>query len=141
MGNIFDHIRDHSRLGLENKSLENKSGRIFCVRQVYKFLPINLYVCVQTNLFFFIYTKSEEKEYYDGGAVFIIQTSYKMQYFTIFQGKLHLFNIQDHRSTRGLLAKPFKKRQVQKSDRINSDRQSGSDQLGSTRTNSDRLKQ
>ena len=32
------------------------------------------------------------------------------------------------------------KRQVQKSDRINSDRQSGSDQLGSTRTNSDRIK-
>ena len=28
-------------------------------------------------------------------------------------------------------------RQVQKSDRINLDRQSGSDQLGSTRTNSD----
>ena len=26
---------DHSRLGLENKFLENKSGRIFCVRQVY----------------------------------------------------------------------------------------------------------
>ena len=96
---------------MENKFLENKSGRIFCVRQVYKFLPINLYVCVQTNLFFFIYTKSEEKEYYDGGAVFIIQTSYKMQYFTIFQDKLHSFNTQDHRSTRGLLiiAKPFKK--------------------------------
>ena len=32
------------------------------------------------------------------------------------------------------------KRQVQKSDRINSDRQSGLDQLGSTRTNSDRIK-
>ena len=32
------------------------------------------------------------------------------------------------------------KRQVQKSDQINSDRQSGSDQLGSTRTNSDRIK-
>ena len=31
-------------------------------------------------------------------------------------------------------------RQVQKSDRINSDRQSGSDQLGPTRTNSDRIK-
>ena len=31
-------------------------------------------------------------------------------------------------------------RQVQKSDRINSDRQSGSDQLGSTRTNSYRIK-
>ena len=26
---------DHSRLGLENKFLENKSGRIFGVRQVY----------------------------------------------------------------------------------------------------------
>ena len=26
---------DQSRLGLENKFLENKSGRIFCVRQVY----------------------------------------------------------------------------------------------------------
>ena len=34
----------------------------------------------------------------------------------------------------------FLNRQVQKSDRINSDRQSGSDQLGSTRTNSDRIK-
>ena len=26
---------DHSGLGLENEFLENKSGRIFCVRQVY----------------------------------------------------------------------------------------------------------
>ena len=25
-----------------------------------------------------------------------------MQYFTVFQDKLHSFNIQDHRSTRGL---------------------------------------
>ena len=33
-----------------------------------------------------------------------------------------------------------KKRQVQKSDRINTDRQSESDQLGSTQTNSDRIK-
>ena len=38
---LRSHLRaimalDHSRLGLENeKSLENKSGRIFCVRQVY----------------------------------------------------------------------------------------------------------
>ena len=37
------------------------------------------------------------------GAVFIMQTSYKMQYFTIFQEKLHSFNTQDHRSMRGLL--------------------------------------
>ena len=34
----------------------------------------------------------------------------------------------------------YNKRQVEKSDRINSDRQSGWDQLGSTRTNSDRRK-
>ena len=29
MANIFDHIKDQSRLGLENKFLENKSRRIF----------------------------------------------------------------------------------------------------------------
>ena len=29
-----------------------------------------------------------------------------MQYFPIFQYKLHLFNIRDDQSTRGLLAKP-----------------------------------
>ena len=34
----------------------------------------------------------------------------------------------------------FLSRQIQQSDRINSDRQSGSDQLGSSRTNSDRIK-
>ena len=37
---LRSHLRammalDHSRLGLENEFLENKSGRIFCVRQVY----------------------------------------------------------------------------------------------------------
>ena len=29
IANIFDHIQDHSRLGLENKFLENKSRQIF----------------------------------------------------------------------------------------------------------------
>ena len=43
---------DHSRLGLENKFLENKSGRIFCVRQVY--LPTNLGACKPT--FYTFYT-------------------------------------------------------------------------------------
>ena len=58
--------------------------------------------CVQTafSYFFFLYTTSEDKEYYDA---LIIQTSYKTQYFTIFQDKLHSFNNQDHRRTRGLL--------------------------------------
>ena len=32
-----------------------------------------------------------------------------MQYFTILQYKLHSFNVQDDRNTRGLLAKPLKK--------------------------------
>ena len=51
--------------------------------------------------FIFLYTTSEEKEYYE--ALFLsYRPPYKMQYFTIFQDKLHSFNIQDHRSTRGL---------------------------------------
>ena len=31
---LRERALDHSRLGLENKFLENKSGRIFCVQQV-----------------------------------------------------------------------------------------------------------
>ena len=64
----------------------------------------------QTNLLFFLYTTSEEKEYYE--ALFL---SYRPR---------KKCNISQF----------FKKnRQVQKSDRINSDRQSGSDQLGSNK--------
>ena len=48
---------DHSRLGLENKFLENKSGRIFCVRQVYnlfyKILPTSLGTCKPTFYTFY----------------------------------------------------------------------------------------
>ena len=48
IANMFDHIQepcvDHSRSGLENKFLENKSGRIFLrsTGLLYKFLPTNL---------------------------------------------------------------------------------------------------
>ena len=44
IANIFDHIQDHSRLGLENKFLENKSRRIFLrsTGLLYKLLPTNL---------------------------------------------------------------------------------------------------
>ena len=47
---------DHSRLGLENKFLENKSGRIFLrsTGLLYKFLPTNLEVCKPT--FYTFYT-------------------------------------------------------------------------------------
>ena len=46
MVNIFDHIQDQSRLGLEIKFLENKSCRIFLrsTGLLYKFLPTNLRV-------------------------------------------------------------------------------------------------
>ena len=98
---------------MEHKFLENKSqlksGRIFCVWQVYKFLPINLGAC-KPFFNFFLYTTSEEKEYYEA---LIIQTLYKMQYFTIFEDKLHSFNTQDHRSTRGLLISETVQKNVQ----------------------------
>ena len=44
IANIFDHFQDRSRLGLENKFLENKSRRIFLrsTGLLCKFLPINL---------------------------------------------------------------------------------------------------
>ena len=56
---LRSHLRammalDHRREGVQNKFLENKSDRIFCVRQVYKFLPINLGAC--TPIFYFFYT-------------------------------------------------------------------------------------
>ena len=43
IANIFDHIQDHSRLGLENKFLENKSRQFFLrsTCSLYKFLPAN----------------------------------------------------------------------------------------------------
>ena len=55
IANIFDHIQDHSRLGFENKFLENKSGRIFLrlTGVLYKFLPKNLGVCKPTFYIFY----------------------------------------------------------------------------------------
>ena len=55
--NLRSHLRDimaldHSRLGPENKFLENNSGRFFCVRQVY--LPTNLGACKPTFYSFYI---------------------------------------------------------------------------------------
>ena len=69
---------DHSRLGLENKFLENKSGRNFLrsTGLLYKFLPTNLGVC---------------KHLIWGETVlFIIQTSDRMRFFTIFKDKFAL---------------------------------------------------
>ena len=103
---LRSHIRaimimalDHSRLGLENKFFENKSGRIFWVRQVYnllyKILPTSLGTCKPT---FYTYYTSHLRWNSTMRCCFIIQTSDRMQYFTILQHKLHSFNIQDDRS-------------------------------------------
>ena len=96
---IFDHIRaimslDHSRLDLENKFLENKWRQIFCVRQVYftKSCQQN-WGGVNQPFILFIHHIWDEKVLW--GAVFIIQTSGRMHYFTIFQDRLHSVNIQD----------------------------------------------
>ena len=85
---------DHSRLGLENEFLENKSGRIFCILEVYLTKSCQqLWVRVNEHFILFIHHIWGETAIW--GAVFIIQTSDKMQYFTIFQDKLHSFNIQN----------------------------------------------
>ena len=90
--NIFDHIQDYSRLGLENKFLENKSRQIF-LRSTglpYKFLPTNL-GCLNQPFIIFIHHIWGET------VLFIIQTSERIRYFTIFQDKLHSVNFQaDH---------------------------------------------
>ena len=46
IANIFNHIQDHSRLGLENNFLENKSRRIILrsTGLLCKFFPTNLRV-------------------------------------------------------------------------------------------------
>ena len=98
---------DHSRLGLENKFLENKSGRIFCVRQVY-FTKSCQQIWGRVNQPFILFIHHIWGKTLLWGPVFIIQTSDRMQYFTILKYKLHSFNIQDDRSTLGLLAKPLK---------------------------------
>ena len=90
IANIFDHIQDHSRLGLENKLLENKSRQIFLrsTGLLYKFLPTNL-GCLNQPFINFIHHILGET------VLFIIQSSDRMRYFTIFQDKLHSVNIQD----------------------------------------------
>ena len=99
---------DHSRLRLENKFLENKSGRIFLrsTSLLFRILPTSLETCKPT-----VYTFYTSHLNWNSTIrrCFYHQTSDRMQYFTILQYTLHSFNIQDDRSTRGLLEKPLKK--------------------------------
>ena len=108
-----NHLRSHLRaiMALDHRRLirpGRKSGRFFCVRQVYfaKSCQVNLGALNQTFIPFLHHIWGETVLW---GTVFIIQTLDRKQYFTILQYKLHSFNIQDDRSTRGLLAKPLKK--------------------------------
>ena len=62
---------DHSRLGLENKFLENKSGRVFCIRQVYFTVSCQqVWGCVNQRFILFIHHIWGETVPW--GAVFII---------------------------------------------------------------------
>ena len=84
---------DHSRLGLENKFLENKSGRIFCFRQVYFTKSYQqIWGCVNQPFILFI------RHIWGKTVLLSILTTDRMQYFTIFQDKLHSVNIQDDQS-------------------------------------------
>ena len=97
---------DHSRLGLENKS-----GGIFLRPTSLLYITKSCQqIWVRVNQPFVLFIHHIKGERVLWGVVFIIQTSDKIQYFTIFQDKLHTFNqFRTTRSTRGLLTKPFKK--------------------------------
>ena len=107
-----NHLRSHLRaiMALDHRRLirpGKKSGRIFCVRQVY-FTKSCQQIWVSVNQPFIPFKHHIWGETVLWGNVFITQTSDRMQCFTLLQYKLHSFNIQDDRSTRGLLAKPLK---------------------------------
>ena len=84
---------NHSGLGLVNKFLQNKSGRIFLrlIGLLYKFLPTNLGVCKPT--FYTLYTSHLRWNNT------IYHTDLRQNAaFHNFQDKLHLVNIQDDQS-------------------------------------------
>ena len=94
IANIFAHIQDHSRLGFENKFLENRSGQIFLRSSglLCKFLPKKLGVFKPT-FYNILYITSGMKQYY---LSYIPQTECGIS--QIFQDKLHSVNIQDDQS-------------------------------------------
>ena len=103
---------DHSRLGLETKSLENKSGRFFLrsTSLLYKNPGLtNLGACKLTYYTFY----TSHLRWNSTIRHCFYHTALGQHYFTILKHKLHSFNIQDDRSTRGLLAKPLKKISIQ----------------------------
>ena len=83
---------DHSRLGLENKFLENKSGRIFLrsTRFTLQNLANKSGVCKPT--FYTFYTSHLRWN----SDCFYHTDLGQNAYFTIFQDKLHSFNIRSN---------------------------------------------
>ena len=110
---LRSHLRaimalDHSRLGLENEFLENKSGRIFCVRQVYLTKSCQQ-VWGRVNQPFILFIHHIWGETVPRGAIFYHTDLGQNAVFHNLHYKLHPFNIQVNRSTRRLLAKPLRK--------------------------------
>ena len=57
IANISNHIQDHSRLGLENKSWKTNQAEFFCVRQVYFTNSCQqIWGCVNQHFIFFYHT-------------------------------------------------------------------------------------
>ena len=98
---------DHSRLDLKNTNSckTNQAEFLRSISLLYKSCE-QIWGRVNPPFTFFIHPIRDKTVL--RGAVFITQTSDRMQYFTILKYKLHSFNIQDDRSALGLLAKPLK---------------------------------
>ena len=93
---------DHSRLELENKFLENKSGQSFCFRQVYFTKSCQqIRGCINQPLYF-LYITSEVKQYY---LSYRPRTECSISQFFKTNCTQTIFRTIN----RGLLAKPFKK--------------------------------
>ena len=115
---LRSHLRaimalNHSRLGLENNSSKTKQAEFFAFDKFTIYFTKScqkVWGRVNQPSIHIIHHIWCETVRIPWDAVFIIQTSDRMRYFTILQYKLHSFNIQDDRSTRyGPLPKPLKK--------------------------------
>ena len=104
IANIFDHIQGHSRLGLENKFLENKSGLCFLSSTglLYKFLLTNLGLFKPTFYNWLLRITFEVKQYY---LSYRPRTECGISQFFKTNCTQSIFRTIN----RGLLAKPFKK--------------------------------
>ena len=101
---------DHSRLGLENE-LENKSGRIFCFRQVYR-TKCCQQIWVRLNQHFMLFYTSHLSRNSNMRRCFYHADLRQNVVFHNFPRQIALiqsFFFRTVQSTRGLLTKPFKK--------------------------------